>query len=105
MTVAAELLLDLGGGLVERGMRLLARARGLEHDALHHVGDDVAAKGAVRGGPEGHIGRDGPREIFLGDATQSIGHMLTESVAGVDLMAGYADVHVSISYLVCGRAG
>jgi len=51
----------------------------------------------MRGRPEGNGRGNGARKILLGDPTQSIGDMLAKSLAGVDLMAGYADVHVSIS--------
>ena len=59
------------------------------------MGDDVAGEAVIVGAlAEGDLGRDGAREIFVGDGVQAIVDLPTQRFAGVDLMTGDPDVHL-----------
>jgi hypothetical protein len=56
--------------------------------------DDVAGEAiVVRPLAEGGLGRDGAREIFVGDTLESFVDQRLERCAGVDLMARDSDIH------------
>ena len=102
--VAAQLLLDPVGRLVERRMGLGRLARSLQDHALHHMGDDVAGEGVVVGSlAESHIGGDRPLEIFIGDGVQSLLDMQLESLAGIDLMTRDPDFHHILQFYLAAR--
>ena len=52
--------------------------------------------------PEGDIGADRAREIFLGDLGDSALGVLAQRLAGIDLMTRDPNVHLA-SLLDCGR--
>ena len=97
--VAAELLLDLGGGGIEGKMRVGGIAVRLENQPLHDMCDDVGSKAiVVRPLAEGDLRRNGPREIFGGDALEPLVDMGPERLARFDLMAGNPNIHEHSPY-------
>jgi hypothetical protein len=98
--VAAELLLDPLGRLVEGGVSVGGAARALQHHAAWNVGDDVAGEAViVRPLAERHLGRDGAGEIFVGDPAQAAVDMAAQRLAGIDLMTRDPDVHLATPQL------
>jgi hypothetical protein len=93
--VAAQLLFDPVSGAVERHLGPARAVRRLEHHALDDGRDDVAREVVVRPAAEGDVRADRPREIFLGDLCDPALGMLTQRLAGIDLMPRDPDVHLA----------
>ena len=91
--VAAQLLLDLVGRAIERHVRVMGNGVALEDQALHHMGDDIAAECALRSLAEGDVRGQRAGEILVDDRAQPGVGVPLERGAGLDLMSRYANVH------------
>ena len=99
--IASELGFDLSGRTVKGEMRILRIVARLHHHALHHMADDIAREAVVvRPLAKGHFRRNGAGEIFIRNCLKPVSDMVLQRVAGFDLVARNADIHLHLHSLV-----
>ncbi len=94
--VAPELLVDLLDGAVERGLGIgIGACARLDDEALRQLHEDIAGEAAVAGSRgQRYVGIGRSDAVFFGQGFDGGFNMAGQRRADVELVPGYADVHL-----------